>query len=145
MSPHDRFKSAGLGVRGCGSDLSTEIGISIQCPVANPGQGLRASGQVRSEAADFPRLCSSYKSGLNLTRGTWPWGERKESIPSDASHRRFSNQNDNKNRDGDALLKTPNSVGIRCIDDTERHEFVQAGEKVMASDAKRGARGYYVI
>ena len=145
MSPLDRFESAGLRVRDGRSGLSTEIRISIPRAGSIWSHGRRACGLVSSEAADFPRLCTSYKSGLNLVRVSRARGERKESIPSDASQGRLSNQNDNKNRDGDALLKTPNSFGIHRIDDTERHEFVQAGEKVMACDASGGARGYYVV
>jgi hypothetical protein len=145
MSPHDRFKPVSLRAFDGRSNLSTEIGISIRRAGTIHGQGIRASGLVSSEAADFPRPCTPCKSGLNLVGESRSQGERKESIRLDVSQRGFSNQNDKKNRDDDTLLKTPNSVGMRWIDDTERHEFVQAGEKVMACGASGDARGYYAV
>ena len=98
-----------------------------------------------SEPAVFPMACDPCSLGLNHTSPCRVGGERKESIRLATETPGESNQFENKNRVNNALLKPPNTVGMKAIKDFGWRRSIQAGEQVMACGAVGGARGYYAI
>ena len=127
------------------TDLSTEIGNATNEMVRIVHRTEKSRGMPNSEAAYIPRACDRCSPELNRASGFRGQGERKESIRRAIKTRTESNQFENKNRVSDALLKTPNTVGMNPIKDFGWQRSIQAGEQVMACGAVGAARGYYAV
>lgn len=127
------------------ADLSTEIGNAMNEVVRIVHRTETSRGMPNSEAAYIPRACDRCSPELNRVSGICDQGERKESIQRGTESGAESNQFENKNRVSDALLKTPNTVGMDPIKDFGWQRSIQAGEQVMACGAVGAARGYYAV
>ena len=135
-----------LSAERCGqTGLSTDFGGAPDAARRNILGIAALRSRSESEDAYIPRACDWCSSELNHVSGICCQGERKESIRHAIKTRAESSQFENKNRVRDALLKTPNTVGMALIKDFGWQRSIQAGEQVMACGAVGAARGYYAV